>query len=191
MGSSNPNKLTLKEESGRKLSTFELQRLSPEAFRKKTKLPVVIVLDDIRSLHNIGSVFRTSDAFAVQKIFLCGITAQPPHREIQKTALGATETVEWEYASSCFDLVKELKSTGSYIFGVEQVKGSTSLSDVQIDTASKYVLVFGNEVEGVSQQVLDECDAFIEIPQLGSKHSLNVSVSVGIVVWEFLRKFRA
>lgn len=172
------------EKSGRKLSMKELQRLSPEAFKTQPKLPIVIVLDNIRSLHNIGSVFRTSDAFAIEMIYLCGITAQPPHREIQKTALGATETVQWEYASNSVELVYQLKQSGYKVFGVEQVESSILLSDFQVHVDCKYALVFGNEVEGVSQSVLDNCDGYIEIPQLGTKHSLNVSVSVGIVVWE-------
>lgn len=173
------------------MATNELDRVSPEEFKKQTKSSVVIVLDNIRSLHNIGSVFRTSDAFAIERIYLCGITAQPPHREIQKTALGATETVDWVYASNCVELIEELKGKGYVVYGVEQVEGSTSLVDLDLQHGARYALVFGNEVEGVSQATLDQCDGYIEIPQFGSKHSLNVSVSVGIVVWELLRKFKA
>jgi len=168
----------------------ELGRKSLTEFKNTEKLPVILVLDDIRSLHNIGSVFRTSDAFAIEKVILCGITAQPPHREIQKTALGATESVAWEYASDCSVAIQELKELGLKVYGVEQVVGSISLSDFQPPREQKSVLVFGNEVKGVSQAVLDLCDDYIEIPQDGTKHSLNISVSVGVVLWELAKTFR-
>ena len=177
------------ENRGKKLEMEALDRLSVEAFKSSKKLPIVIILDDIRSLHNIGSVFRTSDAFAIEKIMLCGITAQPPHREIQKTALGATESVEWRHWDSCIDCVKELQSSGYRVYGVEQVAGSSNLAEFQFPTKSKVALVFGNEVKGVSQSVLDICDEFLEIPQNGTKHSLNISVSVGVVLWELVKKF--
>jgi len=170
----------------------ELERKSVDEFKKTNKLPIVVVLDDIRSLHNIGSVFRTADAFAIEKIILCGITAQPPHREIQKTALGATESVEWEYTESCIEAIEQLRANNYQICGVEQVAGSIMLDTFQLENSSQQVaLVFGNEVRGVSQLVLDACDDFIEIPQNGTKHSLNVSVSVGVVLWELVKKFSA
>lgn len=170
----------------------ELGRKSVDDFKNTDKLPIIVVLDDIRSLHNIGSVFRTSDAFAIEKIILCGITAQPPHREIQKTALGATESVDWEYAESCNEAIENLRIGGFHICGVEQVAGSIALNEFQFESSSpKIALVFGNEVKGVSQKVLDMCDDFIEIPQNGTKHSLNVSVSVGVVLWELAKKYKA
>jgi 23S rRNA (guanosine2251-2'-O)-methyltransferase len=177
---------------GRKLQMDELGRKSVNEFKESDKLPIVVVLDDIRSLHNIGSVFRTADAFAIKKIVLCGITAQPPHREIQKTALGATESVEWEHAESCLSAIEELRTNNYRISGVEQVAGSVELDQFVLAPASQQIaLVFGNEVKGVSQAVLDACDDFIEIPQNGTKHSLNVSVSVGVVLWELVKKFSA
>lgn len=166
----------------------ELNRQSVEEFQNSSKIPVVIVLDNIRSLHNVGSVFRTSDAFAVEKLILTGITAKPPHREIQKTALGATESVSWEYVKSCAAAVENLKASGYKVFGVEQVSGSTSLEVIKYSKEEKLALIFGNEVKGVDQEVLDLCDGFIEIPQSGTKHSLNISVSVGVVLWELVRK---
>ena len=176
---------------GEKLSMEELDRLSVEEFKQLEKLPIVVVLDDIRSLHNIGSVFRTSDAFAIEKIVLCGITAKPPHREIQKTALGATESVKWEHNESCVAAIGSLRSDGFQIYGVEQVANSQSLESVQMDYEKPLALVFGNEVKGVSQLALDKCDDFIEIPQDGTKHSLNISVSVGVVLWELSKRFKA
>ncbi|MFT6760033.1 MAG: 23S rRNA (guanosine2251-2'-O)-methyltransferase, partial [Psychroserpens sp.] len=175
---------------GEKLSMDELERKSVGEFKEAEKLPVIVVLDDIRSLHNIGSVFRTSDAFAIEKVVLCGITARPPHREIQKTALGATESVEWEYYESCIEAISNLRASGCLIYGVEQVADSQSLSAVQLKFDKPIVLVFGNEVRGVAQSVLNDCDDFIEIPQDGTKHSLNVSVSVGVVLWELSKRFR-
>jgi tRNA G18 (ribose-2'-O)-methylase SpoU len=180
----------MSDKRGAKLSMTELERKSLTEFKSTNKLPVILVLDDIRSLHNIGSVFRTSDAFAIEKVILCGITAQPPHREIQKTALGATESVDWEYAPVCFDAVQELKELGYKAYGVEQVVGSVCLSDFHPPREQKSVLIFGNEVRGVSQAVLDLCDDYIEIPQYGTKHSLNISVSVGVVLWELARTYR-
>ncbi len=173
----------------RKIANEELNRLSVEDFKNAVKKPLVIVLDNIRSLNNIGSVFRTADAFLVEKIYLCGITATPPHREIHKTALGATESVAWEYAENTIDCVTKLKTEGYQILSVEQAEGSVMLQNFQPDFSShKYVLVFGNEVEGVADEVIAVSDYCIEIPQYGTKHSLNISVSVGIVVWELFRK---
>lgn len=168
----------------------ELGRKSVDDFKSTDKIPIIVVLDDIRSLHNIGSVFRTADAFAIERIILCGITAQPPHREIQKTALGATESVDWEHSESCLAAVETLRNAGYRICGVEQVAGSIALNEFQLEGSSpRIALIFGNEVKGVSQQVLDVCEDFIEIPQNGTKHSFNVSVSVGVVLWELVKKF--
>lgn len=164
----------------------ELNRQSIPEFKKSEKLPIVVVLDNIRSLANIGSVFRTADGFSIEKVILCGITAQPPHREIQKTALGATESVNWEYYDSTLDALCELKKFGYTVAGVEQVSESTFLNQFDY-TGNKLAIVFGNEVKGVDQKVLNQCDSFIEIPQTGTKHSFNISVSVGIVLWELVR----
>ena len=161
----------------------ELNRKSAEEFKKASKLPVVIVLDNVRSMNNIGSVFRTADAFLLEAIYLCGVTAKPPHREIQKTALGATETVNWKYFETTLEAVNTLKSKGFKTYAVEQADQSIML-DKFIPEQGKIALVFGNEVSGVEQAVIDVCDACIEIPQFGTKHSLNISVSAGIVVWE-------
>ena len=171
----------------RKLKLWELNRLTNEEFKAQEKFPIIVILDSIRSLNNIGSFFRTSDAFNVEKIYLCGITAQPPHREIQKTALGATESVEWEYVEDVVALVDQLKKEKVKICPVEQAEQTTLLQDVVIDPLQKYALVFGNEVEGVNQSIIDRSDVTIEIPQFGTKHSLNVSVCAGAVLWEFVR----
>jgi tRNA G18 (ribose-2'-O)-methylase SpoU len=173
----------------RKLKITELNRLSVDEFKKAEKLPLVVVLDEVRSLHNIGSVFRTSDAFLVNGIYLCGITATPPHAEIHKTALGAEDTVDWIYKKNTLDAIKELHDEGYVIFAIEQVEGSTMLSDLTLETDKKYAIVMGNEVKGVQQDVVNVCDGCIEIPQYGTKHSLNVSVTTGIVLWEFCNKF--
>ena len=171
----------------RKLLNEELDRLTPEQYRQSPKLPVVVVLDNIRSMHNIGSVFRTCDAFRIGEICLCGITAKPPHKEIHKTALGATETVEWTYYDDTLKAVRELKHRGYIICSVEQTEESLLLQEMKIDLDRRYALVFGHEMRGVDQAVIDSSDQFLEIPQIGTKHSLNVSVSVGIVLWEFFR----
>lgn len=176
------------KEKGRKLTMNELGRKTINEFQMASKIPIVLLLDDVRSLNNVGSVFRTSDAFAVRKVILCGITAQPPHREIEKTALGATESVGWEYSESCLDAAKKLQTSGYKVFGVEQVEGSDDLREVDLSKDSEIAVVFGNEVKGVSQSVLDICDGYLEIPQKGTKHSLNISVSVGIVLWELSQK---
>lgn len=167
-----------------KLSMEELNRLTVDEFRNALKLPVVCILDNIRSQHNIGSVFRTADAFGIDEIFLCGITATPPSREIQKTALGATESVKWTYFEKTTDAVSNLKSRGYKIIAVEQVQGSVLLHDFKAAGEQKLALIFGNEVDGVGNESLELCDAAIEIPQFGTKHSFNISVTAGIVLWQ-------
>lgn len=172
----------------RKLENRELDRKTVEDFKEAQKTPLIIVLDDIRSLHNIGSVFRTSDAFLIEKIYLCGITAVPPNKEIHKTALGATETVSWEYNKDVLSVIESLKKDNVSVFAIEQVENSIFLQDFKTEKGKKYALVFGNEVYGVSQKAIEICDGTIEIPQLGTKHSLNISVSAGIVVWDLFQK---
>lgn len=167
-----------------------LNRLSPEEFTQADKLPLVLVLDNIRSGMNVGSIFRTSDAFALSKIILCGITATPPHREILKTALGSTNSVCWEYAENALESVKQLKSQGVKVFAVEQTTKKTWIQEFEPSTNEVYALVLGNEVDGVSDAVLQVCDGALEIPQYGTKHSLNIAVAAGIAVWEFSRKMR-
>lgn len=172
----------------RKLKVTEMNRLTPEEFKESRKLPLVVVLDHIRSLNNVGSVFRTSDAFRVESIYLCGITACPPNAEIHKTALGAEETVDWKYFNDTLEAVENLKKDGYTVCAIEQVEGSVMLDKLQLDKDKKYAIVMGNEVKGVQQSVVDKCDMCIEIPQYGTKHSLNVSVTTGIVIWEFFNK---
>jgi 23S rRNA (guanosine2251-2'-O)-methyltransferase len=172
----------------RKLKLDELNRLSPEAFEALPKHPLVLVLDNIRSLANVGSAFRTGDAFAVEKIYLCGITGTPPHREIHKAALGAQDTVAWEWAADAAALCRQLQQEGYRVLAVEQAAGSTPLQQFEPREGEKYALVFGNEVEGVSEGVMQLADEALEIPQWGTKHSLNVSVSMGIVLWSLLEK---
>lgn len=172
----------------RKLQNNELGRISIDQFRKSEKSPFVIVLDNVRSHNNVGSVFRTADAFRIEKICLCGITAKPPHRDIQKTALGATESVVWSYFEYSTDAITELKASGYRILAIEQAEGSVELQDFRLDINGKYALVFGHEVNGVDQKILDMCDTCIEIPQFGTKHSFNIAVSAGIVLWELNRK---
>ncbi|OCB68478.1 RNA methyltransferase [Flavobacterium piscis] len=172
----------------RKLENSELDRKSIEDFKKSDKTPLIIVLDDIRSLHNIGSVFRTSDAFLVEKIILCGITATPPNKEIHKTALGATETVAWEHHENVLEVIENLKKENVITMAIEQVESSVFLQDFKVKQNQKYALVFGNEVYGVAQEAVAICDGCIEIPQLGTKHSLNIAVSAGIVVWDLFQK---
>jgi tRNA G18 (ribose-2'-O)-methylase SpoU len=172
----------------RKLLNSELERKSVEDFKQADKTPIIIVLDDIRSLHNIGSVFRTADAFLIEKIYLCGITATPPNKEIHKTALGATETVAWEYQKEVTETIQLLKKEEVLVYAVEQVEHSIMLNDFQPESGKRYALVFGNEVFGVAQEAIALCDGTIEIPQLGTKHSLNISVSAGIVVWDLFQK---
>ncbi|WP_332454567.1 RNA methyltransferase [Chryseobacterium aquaticum] len=170
-----------------KLKLEELNRIDVETFKKVEKIPLVVVLDNIRSMHNVGATFRTADAFLVQKIILCGITPQPPHREIHKAALGATESVDWSHESDINTAIDELKDQGFEVVGIEQTTNSTMITDFKIDTTKKYAVILGNEVEGISDEALQNIDSFIEIPQLGTKHSLNVSVCGGIVMWEFAK----
>ena len=170
----------------RKLKITELNRISAEEFKKADKLPLVVILDDIRSLHNIGSVFRTSDAFRIECIYLCGITATPPHPEMHKTALGAEFTV-----NNAVDAVDNLRKEGYIVYSVEQAEGSVMLDELKLDKTKKYAIVMGNEVKGVQQEVIDHSDGCIEIPQYGTKHSLNVSVTAGIVIWELFIQLKA
>jgi tRNA G18 (ribose-2'-O)-methylase SpoU len=174
----------------KKLLNEELNRKTVEEFKKAAKHPVVVVLDNVRSLNNIGSVFRTCDAFLMQEIILCGITATPPHREISKTALGATESVEWKYIENTIIAVNELLNNGYKVFAIEQAQGACMLQDISLSQNEKYAVIFGHEINGVSQEVVDLCDGVIEIPQHGTKHSINVAVSAGIVLWEFSRHLR-
>lgn len=174
----------------RKLKNSELDRLSVEEFKETDKTPIIIVLDNIRSLNNIGSVFRTSDAFLIEKIYLCGITATPPHKDIHKTALGSTETVAWEYVENTIDLIQQLKSEKVIVASIEQAESAVMLNDFHPQPNQKYALVFGNEVKGVSQKVVSASDLILEIPQFGTKHSLNISVSCGVVVWDVFAKMK-
>jgi 23S rRNA (guanosine2251-2'-O)-methyltransferase len=168
----------------RKLLNSELNRKTIQEFRETGKAPFIIVLDNVRSQSNVGSIFRTADAFLTEAVYLCGITSRPPHREIQKTALGATESVEWKYFSDTSAAISELKENGYKIIAVEQAEGSVELQDLQIDSDTKYAFVFGHEVNGVDQEIVNSCDQCVEIPQFGTKHSFNIAISVGIVLWE-------
>ncbi len=172
----------------RKLANSELQRLEIEEFKKASKTPLIVILDNVRSLNNIGSVFRTSDAFLIEKIFLCGITATPPNKEIHKTALGATESVDWEYAEETLSVVQRLQAENVCVISIEQTENAVMLNDFKPELGKKYAVIFGNEVKGVEQKVVSACDGVIEIPQYGTKHSLNISVSAGIVIWDLWRK---
>jgi len=174
----------------RKLRNNELGRISVSTFKKTTKTPIIVVLDNIRSLNNVGAVFRTSDAFLIEKIYLCGITATPPHREIHKTALGATESVDWEYKENTLALVNELKAEGVLVAAIEQVENSLMLDEFSLDETKKIAIVLGNEVKGVQQEVVSTADYCVEIPQKGTKHSLNISVSCGVVLWDLYQKFQ-
>lgn len=174
----------------RKLLNEELPRLSKEEFKEQAKTPVVIVLDNVRSHLNVGSVFRTADAFLIEAIYLCGITGSPPHRDIHKTALGSTETVTWKQLPSTLDAVNELKKSGYKIISIEQADRATMLNEFIPEAGVKYAIVFGNEVEGVEQTIVSSSDIVIEIPQYGMKHSLNIAVSVGVVVWDFFSKLK-
>ena len=177
-----------KNKKMRKLKNSELNRLDIEGFKQAEKIPVIVVLDNIRSLNNIGSVFRTSDAFLIKKIYLCGITARPPHKDIHKTALGATESVGWRYFNTTLEAINSLKKNNVCIVSIEQVENAIPLHKFEIDPGKTYALVFGNEVKGVQQDIVNQSDYCIEIPQFGTKHSLNISVSTGIVLWEFVKK---
>ena len=172
----------------RKLKITEMNRKTVEEFKEARKIPLVVVVDQVRSLHNIGAVFRTADAFLVDKIYLCGITATPPHPELHKTALGAEFTVDWKYFKNTQDAVNDLHKDGYVVLAIEQCEGSTMLDDLILEKDKKYAIVFGNEVKGVQQEVVNSCDGCIEIPQYGTKHSLNVSVTAGIVLWECARR---
>lgn len=180
--------LPIKPRRMRKLKTIEMQRLSVEQFKEAGKLPLVVVLDNVRSLYNVGSVFRSCDAFRVEAVYLCGITATPPNAEIHKTALGGEDFVAWRYFSTPEEAVEELKEKGYFVYSIEQVEGSTKLQNLQLNLEQRYAVVFGNEVKGVKQSVVDASDGCLEIPQFGTKHSLNVSVTAGIVVWEFAKR---
>jgi len=172
----------------KKLKITEMNRLTVEEFKEEKKMPLVVVLDNVRSLHNVGSVFRTADAFLVEAVYLCGITSTPPHAEIHKTALGAENTIDWKYYEDTHQALTELKANGYTVFAIEQAAGSTMLTDLKLDPVNKYAVILGNEVKGVQQSVVDACDGCIEIPQFGTKHSLNVSVTGGIIIWEMFRK---
>ena len=173
----------------RKLKLWELNRPSVEEFKEKEKFPIILILDNIRSLSNVGAFFRTADAFNVKKIYLCGITAKPPHREIQKTALGATESIEWEHVEDVVTLIKSLKKQNVKVCSIEQAEKTEMLNEFKVDNAQEYALVFGNEVDGVQQEVIDRSNHILEVPQFGTKHSLNVSVCAGVVLWEFVRGY--
>lgn len=172
----------------RKLKTVEMRRMTVDEFREAEKLPLTVVLDDVRSLHNVGSVFRSCDAFRVEAVYLCGITATPPAAEIHKTALGAEDSVAWKYFATAAEAVEELHRSEHKVFAVEQCEGSTMLQNLVPDGGGRYAVILGNEVKGVRQEVVDMSDGCLEIPQFGTKHSLNVSVAAGIVVWEFARR---
>lgn len=174
----------------RKLKITELNRISAEEFKRADKLPLVVILDNVRSLHNIGSVFRTSDAFRVECIYLCGITATPPHPEMHKTALGAEFTVDWKYVNNAVEAVDNLRREGYIVFSVEQAENSIMLEDMRLEQGKRYAVVLGNEVKGVQQEVIDHSDGCIEIPQYGTKHSLNVSVTAGIVIWDLFKQLK-
>jgi 23S rRNA (guanosine2251-2'-O)-methyltransferase len=171
-----------------KLKNTDLNRITVDQFKTTKKTPIIVVLDNIRSLNNIGSVFRTSDAFLIEKIYLCGITATPPNKDIHKTALGATESVAWEYVEDTLELVKKLKEANIKILAIEQVQNSIKLHEFYPNKNQKYAIIMGNEVKGVQQDVVNNCDLCIEIPQLGTKHSLNISVSCGVVLWDLFSK---
>lgn len=175
----------------RKLRTVEMQRLTLEQYRQAEKLPLVVVLDDVRSMHNVGAVFRTADAFRLEAVCLCGITGRPPHAEIHKTALGAEDSVEWRYYNTALQAVEDLKDGGAEVLAIEQAEGSTVLSSFHPQQGRRYAVVLGNEVKGVHQEVVDACHGCLEIPQYGTKHSLNVSVTAGIVIYHFSEEMRA
>nr|WP_068890765.1 RNA methyltransferase [Pedobacter panaciterrae] len=174
----------------KKLKLDELNRVGVDEFKEQEKLPVIVVLDNVRSMHNVGSVFRTADGFAIEKLYLCGITAQPPHREIEKTALGATQSVEWVHFETTLEAIASLRADGYRIIGIEQAAGSIMLNTYKPDISEKYALIFGNEVNGVSDEVMAQIDECIEIPQFGTKHSFNIVISAGIVLWDFFAKLR-
>ena len=172
----------------RKLKITELNRLTPVEYKESAKIPLIIVLDHVRSMNNVGSVFRTADAFRLEAVYLCGITATPPNPEIHKTALGAEDTVDWRYFTNTLDAVDELKKQGYLLYAIEQAEGSIPLSKLTLNVDEKYALVLGHEVKGVQQEIINNCDYCVEIPQYGTKHSLNVSVAGGIVIWDFFKQ---
>lgn len=174
----------------RKLKNSELQRIDINTFKESQKTPLIVILDNVRSLNNIGSVFRTADAFVIEKIYLCGITATPPNKEIHKTALGATESVDWEYAEDTLAVVNQLQTNGVVVCAIEQAENSVKLQDFTINPNQKYAVVLGNEVKGVQQTVVSACDTCIEIPQYGTKHSLNISVTTGVILWDLFKKYK-
>ncbi|RZK36817.1 MAG: TrmH family RNA methyltransferase [Pedobacter sp.] len=174
----------------RKLKLDELNRVDIQEFKEQEKLPVVVVLDNVRSMHNVGSVFRTADGFSIEKVILCGITAQPPHREIEKTALGATQSVEWEHFEDTLVAIDSLRAQGYQIIAIEQAENSTMLNIFKPSSTARYALIFGNEVNGVSDEAMQKIDECIEIPQFGTKHSFNIVISAGIVLWDFFAKLR-
>jgi tRNA G18 (ribose-2'-O)-methylase SpoU len=171
----------------KKLRTIEMNRLSVDEFKQADKLPLIVVLDDVRSMHNVGSVFRTGDAFRIEAVYLCGITSIPPSTEIHKTALGAEDSVNWKYFSTAMEALKELKSDGYEVFSIEQAHGSTMIQEFVPESGKKYAVILGNEVKGVHQEVIDASDGCLEIPQFGTKHSMNVSVTAGIIIWHFAK----
>jgi 23S rRNA (guanosine2251-2'-O)-methyltransferase len=173
-----------------KLTMDDLQRVSIPEYKDQEKLPVVVVLDNVRSMHNVGSVFRTGDGFSIEKLYLCGITAQPPHREIEKTALGATQSVDWRHFPDTLQAIAELRDAGYTIIAIEQALGSVMLNTFEPEADHKYALIFGNEVNGVDEEVMKNIDQCIEIPQFGTKHSFNIVISAGIVLWDFFAKLR-
>ena len=172
----------------KKLETEEIIRLSTEEYKQASKMPLVVILDNVRSLHNVGAVFRTGDAYRLEKVILCGITATPPHPEIHKSALGAEFSADWEYFHNTCDAVNKYKTEGYTILAIEQAEGSTMLQNITIDSNKKYAVILGNEVKGVDQEAINLCDGCIELPQFGTKHSLNVSITAGIIIWEFAKK---
>tara|TARA_B100000579_G_C22657538_1_gene769267 strand:- start:230 stop:763 length:534 start_codon:yes stop_codon:yes gene_type:complete len=174
----------------RKLKNNELNRKTIEAFKEATKTPLILILDNVRSLNNIGSIFRTADAFLVQKIYLCGITATPPNKDIHKTALGATESVDWEYQNKASGVVKQLQADGIKVYAIEQADESISLEKFEVNKYKTSAFVLGNEVKGVSQETVNQCDEVIEIPQEGTKHSLNIAAATAVVLWDFYQKFK-
>ena len=175
----------------RKLKNSELNRKTVAAFKEAPKTPLILILDDVRSLNNIGAVFRTADAFLIQKIYLCGITATPPHKDIHKTALGATESVDWEYHKEAAEVIKQLKDKKKIVYAIEQAEGALSLENFKIAPNEKYAFVLGNVVKGVSQAIVNQCDGVIEIPQEGTKHSLNIAAAAAVVLWDFYQKFKS
>ena len=174
----------------RKLNTEEIIRLTPEEFKETPKIPLIVILDNVRSLHNVGSIFRTSDAYCVEKVILCGITATPPNTEIHKSALGAEFSVDWAYYKETTEAVNELKQAGYTVLAIEQAHDSINMDTFKAEKGNKYAVILGNEVKGVQQSVIDLSDGCLELPQFGTKHSLNVSVTAGIVIWEFAKLFR-